>query len=98
MESLSFLETFQDNEKQADVQNHSIATDQVDAGIVPDANASYKFYDYWESNFPVSYEKMLSNLRYSVVKYCPSELFLRVFSNTPFIFVDLCDNVQVSND
>lgn len=52
MESLSFLETFQDNEKQGDVQNHSIATDQVDAGIVPDANASYKFYDYWESNFP----------------------------------------------
>lgn len=46
MESLSFLETFQDNEKQGDVQNHSIATDQVDAGIVPDANASYKFYDY----------------------------------------------------
>lgn len=46
MESLSFLGTIQDNERQSDVQNHLIATYQVDAGIVPDDNASYKFYDY----------------------------------------------------
>lgn len=28
-----------------EVQNLRIATDQVDAGVVPDANASYAFYE-----------------------------------------------------
>lgn len=42
---LSFVEEFDDKEGQGDVQNHGVARDQVDAGIVPDINASYKFYN-----------------------------------------------------
>ena len=45
----NFLEKFHDNEGQDVVMNHIIAADQVDAGIVPDVNASSTNFNYWKS-------------------------------------------------
>lgn len=82
----NFLEKFHDNEGQDVVMNHIIAADQVDAGIVPDVNASSTNFNYWKSKNILQESLGIRDcyrICRNILKYYPSGLFPRIFSNSP---------------